>query len=99
LLDRYVQSHQLDYSIFVQSSLFESLSIFNLAGDALNQSCAGLEPVSFVENTMDLSELQKQKYSGYNKALARGGGRTYEEEEDEEEPQWLVDAPKDKDEE
>ena len=48
---------------------------------------------------MDLSELQKQKYSGYNKALARGGGRTYEEEEDEEEPQWLVDAPKDKDEE
>jgi hypothetical protein len=76
----------------------ESLSIFNLAGESLNQSCAGLEPVSFVENTMDLSELQK-KYSGYGKPITRGGGKTFEEEEDEEEPQWLTDTPKDKDEE
>jgi hypothetical protein len=63
----------------------ESLSIFNLAGESLNQSCAGLEPVSFVENTMDLSDLQK-KYSGYGKPITRGGGKNYEEEEDEDEP-------------
>jgi len=31
--------------------------------------------------------------------LTRGGARTYEEEEDDEDPKWLIDAPKDKDEE
>ena len=48
---------------------------------------------------MDLSELQKKKYSEPYRGLTRGGGRTYEEEEDDEEPKWLIDAPKDKDEE
>ena len=57
LLDRFVQSYELDYNIFVQTSLLESLSIFNLAAESQNKSCVGLEPVSFVENTMDLSDL------------------------------------------